>query len=56
MNEKNITKWALAKKIGVNAMAITRWEKGVTTPNMESIIKLCEFFNVSAGYLIGTEN
>jgi len=54
--EKELTRWGMAQASGIDAMSIIRWETGERTPKMESIIKLCEFFNCSAGYLIGTED
>lgn len=42
----------LAELLGVTRQAISRWELGDTTPEMELLVALCKTFNVSADYLI----
>lgn len=37
----------LAKKIGVSRQAISKWEGGLSIPELEKIRALSEFFNVS---------
>ena len=46
----------LAIAVGVSEMAISRWERGERTPNIDSVIALANFFNVSVGYMAGVEN
>lgn len=54
--EKDLNQSALAKAAGISVACISRWEKNLRLPNIDSIILLCNFFNVSAGYIIGLEN
>ena len=55
--EKNLSQSNLAKQIGVSQKAIDFWERGVNEPKASYIIFLCDFFNVSADYLLGrTDN
>lgn len=51
--EKGLSIEGLAKAVNVSAACISRWENGLRIPNIDSIILLCEFFKVSADYLIG---
>ncbi len=51
--EKGLSQTQLAKLTKISQPTITRWENGERTPNIDSIITLCHFFNVSADYLIG---
>ena len=51
--EKNLTQGGLAKQIGVSQKAIDYWERGINEPKASYIVSLCDFFNVSADYLLG---
>jgi len=54
--ERGLTQPELAEQIGVNYRTISNWERGVSEPDLESLRKLCDFFKVTAGYIIGTED
>ncbi len=43
---------ALAERLGVSRQAVSKWELGTTLPDMEKLLAISEFFNVSADYLI----
>ena len=45
----------LASSLNVKRYTVSDWENERTEPNIESIIKLCKIFNVSADYLLGIE-
>ena len=53
--DKGLTQFQLAEKIGVNRVAVTRWELGDRTPDLDMLILLAKFFNCSLGYLAGIE-
>lgn len=53
--EKNLTQDELGKALSINTITISRWERGVRTPNIDSLEILAKFFNVTAGQLLGTE-
>lgn len=42
----------LAEKLGVSRQAVSKWELGTTTPDMEKLIAISELFEVSADYLL----
>ena len=46
----------LAKTINVHQTAVSQWEQGRTTPDIETIKKLASLFNVSVDYLLGRSN
>ena len=50
--EKNLTQRDLAKRIGVTDKAVSRWERGETEPDVETIKKLCEVFACSLDDII----
>lgn len=54
--EKGISQQALAKEIGVTQKAIDFWEKDINEPKASYIVKLANFFDVSADYLLGIED
>lgn len=45
----------LGRICGVGQSAISSWEQGVM-PRLEALTKLCEYFGVSAGYILGIED
>jgi len=51
--KKNLTQTQLSEAIGVSRITINKWEKGKSTPSVEMLLKLSEFFNVSVDYLLG---
>lgn len=51
--ERDISQALLAKNIGVSQKAIDYWERGVNEPKASYIIKLADFFGVSADFLLG---
>lgn len=46
----------LAKIINVHQTAVSQWEQGRTTPDIETIKKLASLFNVSVDYLLDRSN
>ena len=51
--ERNLTQWDVANGIQTSQRNIGRWEKGEVLPSSEFIVKLADFFQVSADYLLG---
>ena len=51
--KNNMTQEALADAIGVSAQAVSKWERGVTNPDLYLIPALAEIFEVSADELLG---
>ena len=54
--EKKLTMTELADKIRCSTMAVSRWERGLHTPNIEVLVTIAKFFNVSTDYLCGLED
>lgn len=55
--EKNISQNQLATLVGISRTAYSNYEQGIREPSIDIIILLCNFFDVSADYLIGrTDN
>lgn len=52
--ERDLSQDELAAKIFVTRQAVSRWETGETTPNVETLKLLSAFFNVSINTLLGS--
>lgn len=42
--------------LGISANGYASYEQGRTEPSIETLIKLCQIFEVSADYLLGIED
>ncbi|MGN1234612.1 MAG: helix-turn-helix domain-containing protein, partial [Christensenellaceae bacterium] len=51
--EAGLSQGELAKKIGVTQRKISYWENGQIEPDLATIDVLCNYFGVSADYLLG---
>ena len=49
---KGISQEELADKVGVSRQAVSKWEQGQSTPDIEKVILLSEFFDVTTDYLL----
>ena len=56
MEEKNLTSTALAKILNVIDTTVLRWRKGLINPTIDKLFLLCEYFGVTANYLLGLED
>ncbi len=50
--EKNLTQKELAEKLNVSDKAISRWETGKGFPDVNSLVSLSEFFEISVNELL----
>ncbi len=55
-NERQLSMKQLAKMINVTDGAISNWENDVNEPKISYLIRLAEFFHVSADYLLGLKD
>lgn len=52
---KNISQTELGKIVNTTQDTISLWEKGKSAPNIEDIIKLAEYFELTIEEMIGIE-
>ena len=52
--KKQMTQDELAEKLSVTRQAVSRWESGETTPNIETLKALSKLFDVSINTLLGS--
>ncbi len=51
--EYGLSQGALAKNIGVSQKAIDYWEREINEPKATYIVRLADYFDISADYLLG---
>ncbi|MCK8607691.1 helix-turn-helix domain-containing protein [Apilactobacillus ozensis] len=51
-NQKNLTQEQLANNLQVSRSTISSWETGRSYPDLEMIVRICDFFNVSLDYIL----
>lgn len=52
LQERNISAYKLSKDTGLSEALISNWKSGRQLPKYDSIKMLCDYFNVSADYLL----
>ncbi len=50
-----LTQQEVADILGIDRSTYTFYEAGKSTPTKENIIKLCDIYNVTVGYILGVE-
>lgn len=53
MKKDNITQQQLSEAIGFSQGNISDWKSGRSSPSVEALVKIAEYFNVSVDYLLG---
>ena len=56
MEDKNVSSVKLSKHIDVDHTTILRWKHGEMNPTIDKLNMLCDFFGVTADYLLGRED
>jgi len=54
--EKELSQKQLSEKVGISQSSIARWELLKSEPTASDLITLANFFNVTVGQLVGTED
>lgn len=54
--KKGFTQGELCEELGIKVNAYREWEMGRRRPELESLIKLAEYYGVSMDYLLGLEH
>lgn len=53
--ERGLSQSGLGDAIGVNWRTISSYELGKREPDIDTIVKFCKFFGVSADYFLGLD-
>lgn len=54
-NEKGLTQREVARLLEISTTCYSGYEQGYREPDFKTLIKLCEFYEVSSDYLLGLE-
>ncbi len=54
--EAGLMQKEVAQFLGITRGAYTNYELGTREPSLDMIVKLCDFYKVSADYLLGRED
>ncbi|WP_195264579.1 helix-turn-helix transcriptional regulator [Clostridium sp. 1001275B_160808_H3] len=55
-NEKELRQEDVAQKLSIARQTYSSWETGERTPDIENLIKMADFYNVSLDFLVGRTN
>jgi len=51
--ENGMSQYKFAEEIGVVQSTVGNWESGTREPNLDTLCKLADYFEVSTDYLLG---
>lgn len=54
--ERGLSQNEVAKELGLARTAIGNYEQGIREPSLDGLKKFCDYFDVSADYLIGRKD
>lgn len=54
--DRDLRQIDVSNAVGIDQRTLSNYETGKTNPDSAAIVKLCDFYNVSADYLLGREN
>ena len=53
--EKGLTQTELAEMVGVSAQAVSKWERGISCPDITILDELADAVGISVSHLLGVE-
>lgn len=53
---KNMTQEEMAGRLGITAQALSKWERGISLPDVAMVADISRLLNVSTDYLLGVES
>ena len=51
--ERNISQRTASKELGISQALLSHYENGVREPGLSFVVKACDYYNVSADFLLG---
>ncbi len=54
--KRGLTQEELAEKLDVSSAAISKWERGISTPELSMVCKIADCFEISVDELLGRTN
>lgn len=56
LKDNNMFQTDLSKYVGYSSQAVSKWCRGDSEPDLNSLIKIANFFNVTTDYLLGIDS
>lgn len=53
--KRRISRRVLSELCGLSSDAVRRYERGEAEPNLKSLVRIAEFFEVTTDYLLGID-
>ena len=50
--DNNLSQEQLAEKLGVTRQAVSKWESGLSYPEMDKVMQICQLFNLNINELV----
>lgn len=54
--KRGLTQEEFAEKLGVSSAAVSKWERGISTPELNMVCKIADCFEISVDELLGRMN
>lgn len=51
--QKYLTQEQLAQEIGVSSVAVSKWERGISIPDQDTLCRLADYFKITVDELLG---
>ena len=45
--DNNLSQEQLAEKLGVSRQSVSKWESGLSYPEMDKVLQICQLFNLN---------
>ena len=55
LQKRGVTPYKVSKETGVTQTSLSNWKSGRNTPSAKTLQKMADYFGVTVGYLMGTE-
>jgi transcriptional regulator with XRE-family HTH domain len=53
---RELTQEEISQSLGIERTRYSKWEKGVSEPNLKMLCRIADYFHVSTDYLLGRTN
>ena len=53
--DNNLSQEQLAEKLGISRQAVSKWESGISYPEMDKVLQICQMFNLNIDELLNQD-
>lgn len=51
--ERGVSQKDVANYLGISISAYSNYEQGIRKPDLETLVKICDYFDITSDYLLG---